>query len=90
MLKHQKNREQVTGFLTDCHHVMFVRAARKVDDLSYSVWYSDPMSLNNHDTTCYLQALLSEIQFHPMTGILHADSPEMQEFSLSSCICIIL
>ncbi|CAG8660676.1 8547_t:CDS:2, partial [Paraglomus occultum] len=85
MLNHQKNREKVTGFLTDCHHIEFIQVARGTDDWPYNVLYSDRMSLSDQDTTCYLRALLSEIQFHPMTGVLHADDPEMLENGPNTC-----
>ena len=90
MLNHQKNREQVTGFLTDCHHIEFIRVTRGTDDWPYNVLYSDRMSLSDQDTTRYLRALLSEIQFHPMTGILRADDPAILEYGPNICNCIIL
>lgn len=68
-LKHQKNvRKEITGFLTDCHDIMFIRVCR--EDGDYKISFSDQMSLGNQITTKYLRALLSTIYCHPMSGIL--------------------
>ncbi|RGB43460.1 hypothetical protein C1646_680667 [Rhizophagus diaphanus] len=71
-LKHQKNlRKEITGFLTDCHDIMFIRVCRGEDndDTPYKVTFSDQMDLSNKIITKYLRALLSKIYCHPMSGL---------------------
>jgi len=72
-LKHQKKlREEITGFLTDCHCIMFIRVCKDSEDSEtpYKISFSDQMSLSNQITTKYLLALLSTIYCHPMPSIL--------------------
>ncbi|CAG8539258.1 17714_t:CDS:2, partial [Acaulospora morrowiae] len=69
ILNHQKNRNQITGFLTNCHHIMFIEVSREVNDRLYSISYSSQMNLSNQITTRYLRGLLSTIQYHPTTGL---------------------
>ncbi|CAG8670299.1 11049_t:CDS:2, partial [Ambispora gerdemannii] len=91
ILNHQKNRNQITGFLTDCHHIMFievsreVKVSREVNDRPYSVSYSSQMSLSNQITTRYLRGLLSTIQYHPTTG-LNVDLDDMIAYTPTSTI----
>ncbi|RHZ82043.1 hypothetical protein Glove_114g11 [Diversispora epigaea] len=68
VMNHQRGREQVTGFLTDCHHITFIQVTREEDYVLYNLEYSDQMNLSDSNTTRYLRALLSVIQFHPMTA----------------------
>ncbi|GBC09943.1 hypothetical protein RclHR1_09210012 [Rhizophagus clarus] len=71
-LKHQKNlRKEITGFLTDCHDIMFIRICKGSEDSDtpYKISFSDQMSLSNQITTKYLRALLSTIYCHPMLGL---------------------
>lgn len=73
VLKHQKNRRDITGFLTDCHHVMFIQVVKdESEEGPYRVFYSDQFSLSNQINTNYLRALLSTLYYHPMTGIYFA------------------
>ncbi|RIA90064.1 hypothetical protein C1645_823920 [Glomus cerebriforme] len=69
-LKHQKGRQSITGFLTDCYHVMFIQVT-KDDSVKgpYKVTYSDQFNLSNQTCTNYLRGLLSTLSYHPMTGL---------------------
>ncbi|RHZ82039.1 hypothetical protein Glove_114g15 [Diversispora epigaea] len=59
VMNHQRGREQVTGFLTDCHHITFIQVTREEDYVLYNLEYSDQMNLSDSNTTRYLRALLS-------------------------------
>ncbi|CAB4405474.1 unnamed protein product [Rhizophagus irregularis] len=48
------------GFLTDCS---------EESETPYEISFSDQISLSNQITTKYLQALLSSIYCHPMSGL---------------------
>ena len=69
-LKHQKGRQSITGFLTDCYHVMFIQVTKDDGEKGpYKVFYSDQFNLSNQTYTNYLRGLLSTLSYHPMTGI---------------------
>ena len=72
-LKHQKHRQDITGFITDCYHVMFIQVIKdESEEGPYRVLYSDQFNLNSQINTKYLRALLSTLYCHPMTGIYFA------------------
>ncbi|CAG8534524.1 13060_t:CDS:2 [Funneliformis caledonium] len=67
-LKHQKHCQDITGFLIDCHHIMFIQVVKdESEEGPYRVLYSNQFNLSSQINTKYLRALLSTLYCHHLT-----------------------